>query len=150
MAMGNLGLTTFTHSASHYAISPRRWANRALTFFGYGIIFGTSTTWWWNKHGVVHHTTPNVIGLDDDVDLLPWFALTEDEFNAGSRLQRSYYRRQWIVLPLALALTAINMVVSSWRFLLSALADPERRNPMHWVDLGVLLTHVVLWLGCRC
>ena len=147
MAMGNLGITTHSHTSSHNATSPRLWVNKALTYFGFGIIFGTSTTWWWNKHIAVHHPTPNVIGLDDDVDLLPWFALTEEEFNAGGPLRRLYNRWQWVALPLALALTAVNMMISSWRFLLAALRDPARRTRLHWIDLGVLLAHYALWIA---
>ncbi|HEX5726516.1 MAG TPA: fatty acid desaturase [Longimicrobiaceae bacterium] len=147
MALANLGITTHTHSSSHNATSPRLWVNKALTFFGYGICFGTSSTWWWNKHIAVHHPTPNVIGLDDDVDLLPWFALTEEEFHSGGPLRRWYYRHQWLVLPLAVGLTAVNMVWSSWRFLLAALRDPRRRSALHWIDLGVLLAHLALWIA---
>ena len=147
MAMGNLGITTHSHTSSHNGTSNRRWVNRALTYFGFGIIFGTSTTWWWNKHISVHHATPNVIGLDDDVDLLPWFALTQEEFHSGSRLRRWYYRWQWLALPPAMCLTALNMMLSSWRYLLAALRDPARRNRLHWIDVGVLVTHYTLWLG---
>lgn len=147
MALGNLGIATHTHSSSHNATSPKLWVNKALTFFGYGLMFGTSSAWWWNKHIAVHHATPNVIGLDDDVDLLPWFALTEAEFNSGGRLRRWYYRRQWMALPLAVALTAVNMVWSSWSFLWAALRDPRRRSALHWVDAGVLAAHCALWLA---
>jgi len=147
MAMGNLGITTHSHTSSHNGTSPRLWVNKALTFFGFGLVFGTSTTWWWNKHIAVHHPTPNVIGLDDDVDLLPWFALTEEEFRSGGPLRRLYHRWQWMVLPVALGLTAVNMILSSWRFLLGALRDPARRSALHWIDLGVLAAHYALWIG---
>src|SRR4051812_41840566 len=147
MTLGNLGISGHTHTSSHNGISPRLWVNRALTFFGYGLMFGTSSSWWWNKHIVVHHATPNVIGLDDDVDLLPWFALTEDGFNSGGPLRRWYYRHQWMVLPLALALTALNMTRSSNVYLVTALRDPRRRRPLLWIDLGVVVAHWLLWIA---
>lgn len=147
MAMGNLGITTHSHTSSHNGTSPRLWVNKALTYFGFGLVFGTSTTWWWNKHVAVHHPTPNVIGLDDDVDLLPWFALTEEEFRSGGPLRRTYHRWQWMALPLALGLTAVSMMLSSWKFLAAALRDPARRNALHWMDLGVLALHYALWIG---
>lgn len=147
MTLGNLGISGHTHTSSHNGTSPRLWVNRALTFFGYGIMFGTSSTWWWNKHIAVHHTTPNVIGLDDDVDLLPWFALTEEAFNSGGPLRRWYYRHQWMLLPLALALTALNMTRASNVYLLAALRDPRRRRPLLWIDLGAVVAHYVLWIG---
>jgi linoleoyl-CoA desaturase len=147
MAMGNLGITTHSHTSSHNGTSRRLWVNKALTYFGFGMIFGTSTTWWWNKHIAVHHPTPNVIGLDDDVDLLPWFALTEEEFRSGGPLRRLYYRWQWVALPLALGLTAVNMMLSSIQFLAAALRDRSRRTALHWIDLGVLAAHYGLWIG---
>lgn len=147
MAMGNLGLTTHGHSSSHNATSDRLWVNRALTLFCYGLVFGTSTIWWRHKHVAVHHVTPNVIGLDDDVDLLPWFALTEEAFQSGSAGWRRYYRYQWLVLPVALGLTALNMMRKSWIHLLRELRDPARRTRLHWLDLGVLASHYTLFLA---
>ncbi|HEV7589136.1 MAG TPA: hypothetical protein VGO40_13560, partial [Longimicrobium sp.] len=130
MALGNLGITTHTHSSSHNGTSPRLWVNKALTLFGYGVWFGTSAHYWWNKHVAVHHATPNVVGLDDDVDLLPWFALTEEQFQEGGPLRRAYYRVQWLVVPLAVGLTALNMIRASWVYLAEAVRDPRRRTPL--------------------
>jgi linoleoyl-CoA desaturase len=146
MAMGNLGITTHGHSSSHNGTSDRLWVNRALTLFCYGGVFGTSTIWWRHKHVAVHHVTPNVIGLDDDVDLLPWFALTREGSESGSPAWRWYYRHQWMVLPVALALTALNMMRKSWIYLVAELRIPGRRTTLHWIDLGVLIVHYSLFL----
>ncbi|MEY4635738.1 MAG: hypothetical protein RJA55_1536 [Acidobacteriota bacterium] len=146
MTLGNLGLTTYGHSASHNGIAERTWVNRALMYLVYGVIFGTSSSWWWNKHIAVHHATPNVLGLDDDVHLLPWFALTDEQARTGSPLQQWYYRRQWLVLPLALALTAISMMVSSWLFLARALSS-SRRTSRHVADVIALLLHPLAWIA---
>jgi len=150
MTLGNLGISGHTHTSSHNGTSPRLWVNRALTFFGYGLMFGTSAAWWWNKHIAVHHATPNVIGLDDDVDLLPWFALTEEDFARGGPLRRWYHRHQWLLLPPALALTALNMTRASNAYLVGALRDPGtpgRRRPLLWADLAAVVTHYALWIA---
>ncbi|HUR34272.1 MAG TPA: acyl-CoA desaturase [Vicinamibacterales bacterium] len=147
MTFGNLGLTTYGHSAAHNGISPRGWINEALLLLTFGLAFGTSATWWRNKHNTVHHTTPNVIGLDDDVALLPWFALTDEEARSGGPRRRWYYRWQWAIVPIALALTAFSMMVSSWRFLGTILADPRRRNGRHAADAAAIGLHYVLWIG---
>lgn len=146
MTFGNLGLTNFGHSASHNGISERGWINRGLLLLTFGAAFGTSSTWWISKHVVVHHNTPNVIGLDDDVALLPWFALTEEQARSGSRWQQRYFRHQWLALPLALALTAFSMMLSSWRFLAAALSDPRRRSALHVGDAAAIVLHYLVWL----
>jgi linoleoyl-CoA desaturase len=147
MTFGNLGLTNFGHSASHNGISERWWINRGLLLLTFGAAFGTSATWWISKHVVVHHNTPNVIGLDDDVALLPWFALTDEQARSGGRLQQWYFRHQWIALPLALALTAFSMMLSSWRFLATALSNRRRRSVWHVTDLAAIVLHYVLWIA---
>ncbi|HEV2146759.1 MAG TPA: fatty acid desaturase [Longimicrobiaceae bacterium] len=147
MTLGNLGIATSTHTSSHNATSDRLWVNKALTFFGYPFMFGASAMYWYTKHIAVHHPTPNVIGLDDDVDLLPWFALTEEEFNQGGPLRRLYYRHQWVLVPLAIALNHLNLTYTSLRYLAGALRDPRGRSRMHWIDVGVVLSHYALWIG---
>jgi linoleoyl-CoA desaturase len=147
MTLGNLGLTNFGHSASHNGITERAWINRALLLLTFGAAFGTSSMWWVNKHIVVHHTTPNVVGLDDDVALFPWFALTEDQARSGGRWRRRYFRYQWMALPLVMALTAVSMTASSWRFLAGAIADPQRRSAQHFADAVAILIHFALWIA---
>lgn len=147
MSCGNLGITTSTHTSSHNATSRKLWVNKALTFFGYPLMFGASATYWWNKHIAVHHPTPNVIGLDDDIDLLPWFALTEEDFNSGGRLKRWYHRHQWLLVPLAIALNTFNLLQTATRYMLNALRDPERRSRLHWIDLCTVTMHFVLFIG---
>jgi fatty acid desaturase len=147
MALGNLGITTHTHSSSHNGTSPKLWVNKALTLLGYGVWFGTSAHYWWNKHVAVHHATPNVVGLDDDVDLLPWFALTEEQFQQGGPLRRAYYRVQWLVVPLAVGLTALNMIRASWVYLAEAARDPRRRTPLLWLDVAMVCAHYLVWIG---
>jgi linoleoyl-CoA desaturase len=147
MTFGNLGLTTYGHSAAHNGISPRGWVNHALLLLTFGLAFGTSAAWWLNKHNLVHHATPNVIGLDDDVALLPWFALTDEEARIGGPGRRWYYRWQWAIVPLALALTAFTMMLSSWRFLTAILLDPRRRTARHAADAAAIVLHYALWIG---
>ena len=50
-----------THTSTHYATSDKRWANEALSYFGYPMFLGLSATYWWHKHVVLHHPAPNVV-----------------------------------------------------------------------------------------
>ena len=144
--LGSLGVTINTHTSSHYATSDRRWVNEFLTYFGYPFLVGFSATYWWHKHVVRHHPSPNVIGLDDDVDLQPLFAVNTAEMHARSALLRGYYRAQWLVVPIAIFLNSFNLELSGWRHLIGALRDPTRRRIMHWIDLAALCLQWLLWI----
>ncbi len=50
--VGSNGVSTNTHTSSHYATSRKRWVNELLTFFGYPIFVGMSACYWWHKHVV--------------------------------------------------------------------------------------------------
>jgi fatty acid desaturase len=140
---GCLGMATSAHTSSHYATSNSRPMNRFLTYFGFPFFFGVSATYWWNKHVVVHHPVPNIVGLDDDIDLRPFFAITESD---DGRARRLYYRLQWILAPLALALNEFNIQRSGWIFLVKRLRDPKQRRRSHWADLGTLVLHWGTWV----
>jgi fatty acid desaturase len=143
---GSLGVATNTHTSSHYATSRLRRVNEALTYFGYPFFVGMSATYWWHKHLVVHHPSPNVIGVDDDIDLSPWFAMTEPELSQSRGARRFYYRHlQWLVFPPTVALNGFNMQASGLRYLARLIQDPRRRRTAHWLDLAMLAAHVVVF-----
>jgi len=105
-AAGSIGIGTNTHTSSHNATSNKRWVNELLTYLGYPVYFGLSATYWRHKHVVMHHSAPNVMGIDADADLSPWFATTADEIAHSSGMRRFYYERvQVLVFPIAIALT---------------------------------------------
>lgn len=141
---GCLGMSTNAHTASHYAAVRSRWLNKAMTYFGYAFFFGVSATYWWNKHCVVHHPAPNLVGKDDDIDLAPFFAITEDQFEKGPL--RLLHRFQWVLVPLALCLNEFNIQRSGWVFLLSKLRNRGERKAAHWIDLATLLLHWATWV----
>ena len=146
--VGSMGVSTNTHTSSHYATSRKRWVNELLTFFGYPIFVGISACYWWHKHVVVHHPAPNVIGVDGDVDLLPWFARTREEVLRTSGGRRIYYEKiQGLIFPFAIALIGFNMQAAGWRSLISSLRRSGGPKKKEWVDLGSMVLHYVIWLG---
>ncbi|MBZ5607500.1 MAG: fatty acid desaturase [Acidobacteriia bacterium] len=147
-AFGCMGVGTNTHTSTHYGTSDKRWLNEALSYFGYPMFVGLSATFWWHKHVVLHHPAPNVVGVDSDADLLPWFAITANEVHASSGFRRFYHRRlQFWLFPLALAVNCISIQMSGWVYLLGMLRHPKRRKSAHWIDAGALVLHYVLWIG---
>jgi linoleoyl-CoA desaturase len=147
VAYGGLGIVTNTHTSSHNATSGSMALNRALTYFGYTFLFGTAAHYWWNKHCVIHHPAPNVIEVDGDVDLMPFFVLNERELKESRGFARFFYRVQWIFILLILPLNTFFTQYQGYRYLLPVLADRQRRRPGHWLDLGVLVLHLLAWLA---
>jgi fatty acid desaturase len=145
---GCMGVGTNTHTSTHYGTSDKRWVNQALSYFGYPMFLGLSATYWWHKHVVQHHPAPNVVGVDDDSDLLPWFAMTADEVRASSGLLRFYYEHlQFWLFPFALAANNFSIQRAGWAHLIRALRHSKGRRPGHWIDLGALVMHYVIWVG---
>ena len=144
---GFVGISTSCHTASHYAVFKRKKANERLTFFGYPVMLGLSATYWWHHHLGAHHKSPNGVGVDADIDLKPFFAVTEDVYEHAGPWLRAYYERQWLLAPLAIALNSFNIQRRGWVYLLSRLGNRQRRRPEHGLDLALLLLHFGLWLG---
>jgi len=144
---GSLGVATNTHTSSHQATSRRPWLNELLTYFGCPFFLGFSATYWWHKHLALHHPTPNVVGRDQDMDLWPWFALTEQEVSRAAGLRRSYYERwQWLAFPLLVALNGFNMQRAGLAHLAGAWRSGRFRRA-HLVDAAALWAHLVAWVA---
>jgi fatty acid desaturase len=141
-----MGVGTNTHTSSHYGTSDKRWVNEALSYLGYPMFVGLSATYWWHKHVTLHHPSPNVVGVDTDSDLLPWFAITADEVNASSGFRRFYHERlQFWLFPFALALNCFSIQMAGWTHVIRMLGST--RKSAHWIDLGAMLLHFGLWIG---
>ena len=69
------------HDLGHNGVTHDRWWDQAL-----GVVFGPLLTGisigWWKKSHNTHHTVPNSIDYDQDVQYLPLFALSEKYFNS--------------------------------------------------------------------
>ncbi len=103
LALAGIGFSVM-HDGNHGAYSRRRWVNR-LT--GATIDFmGGSSYVWRQKHNVLHHTYTNIDGVDDDIELRPFFRLTESQGRSWfHRFQHIYwvplfafFTTKWILL----------------------------------------------------
>lgn len=146
--LGSMGVGSNSHTSSHGATSEKPWVNQALTFFGSPFFFGVAATYWWNKHVAGHHRSTNIVGADPDIDFIPLFALTEDELRQSRGWRRWYHRHlQWLVFPIALAFNQFNMQKDGWRFVLTRLRDPARRETSHWIDLAAMSLHLLVFVA---
>jgi linoleoyl-CoA desaturase len=65
LAAAGIGMNV-QHDGSHGSYSPHRRLNRVMAFTL--DLLGGSSYVWRHKHNVLHHTWPNVAGVDDDID----------------------------------------------------------------------------------
>jgi fatty acid desaturase len=144
-AYASVAVSTNGHTASHYATSDRKWLNELLTYVTYPFTLMVSANYWWHKHVTLHHPAPNVVGLDGDIELMPWFAYTEEDYRRGGRLRRLYYRLQGLIVPFVIAMLAIKMQLQSQVYLARVLCDRSQRKAGHWLDLALSITHVGVW-----
>lgn len=147
MSAAAMGIGTHTHTSAHHATSERRWLNTTLTYLGYPLFGGFSASWWAYKHHVIHHAAPNVVGVDEDADLTPYFTLTKPDPTRVRGLLGRWYRVQWLVFPFALALNYINFVGHSWAFVIGRLIRGEGRRPALLLDLALMTLHLVISIG---
>jgi linoleoyl-CoA desaturase len=148
---GCMGVGTNTHTSTHYGTSDKRWVNEGLSYLGYPMFLGLSATFWWHKHVVLHHPSPNVIGVDTDADLLPWFTITADELHASFGFRRFYHRRlQFWLFPFALALNCFAIQLAGCTYLAGKLRDSRQRKAAHWIDAGSMILHCLIWVVLPC
>lgn len=142
---GMLGVATNSHTASHNASVSNGWTNRILVLIGYPFFLQLSATYWHNKHVVIHHPAPNIVGVDEDIDFAPWFAITDTDYENAKGLKKFWYDIQWVFFPVAILTNGFNVQVAGWRFLLGKLFSRDRRIS-HWYDLAAMLGHIGVWI----
>jgi len=146
LTIGVLGGAAHTHTASHQGLFRTRWLNNLVVFLGYPFQVGLSATHWWHKHVVVHHPNPNIQGIDEDIDFMPYFALTEADLKNVSGIRRLWYEWQWLIFPVSLSLTFANMQLAGWKHLGSVLVNRQHRRLIHWLDLASLIGHYACFI----
>ena len=143
--LSSVGITTGTHTASHYALVKSRSINKFIVYFGYGFFYAQSYEYWIHKHIKVHHLNPNIVGVDEDINLMPWFAMNKDEYNRASTLKKAYFKIQVVLFPIALTLNIFNVQKDSFVYLYKMIKDKGLTNRIK-LDLSLMITHYLFWI----
>ena len=126
------------HEAAHRQILSRGPANDRLARLLAGAI-GMSYAWWDSKHSR-HHSNPNRVGKDPDIQVDTISFIEEDAVQARG-LRRSITKRQgWFFFPL-LTLEGLNLHFHSLRHLLGK--EPVKGR---WIELTIIVTRFALLL----
>ena len=126
------------HEAAHRQILARGPMNDRLARVLAGLV-GMSYSWWDSKHSR-HHSNPNRIGKDPDIDVDTISFIEEDAAQARG-LRRAITRRQgWLFFPL-LTLEGLNLHLHSFKYLF-------RRETVkgRWVEIGIIAARFAVLL----
>ena len=141
--LSGIGIVTGTHTASHNSLVKNRSINSFLVHIGYGLFFGTSYQYWMNKHVKVHHPNPNVVGVDEDINLMPWFVMNQDDYEKASPLKKKYFKIQFLIIPFALSLNLFNVQKDGLVYLFSQIKQKGLTKEL-LIDLSVVFIHFLV------
>lgn len=116
------------HDALHGAYSSRDWVNRVLGFSFE--LMGASGYMWKITHNVIHHTYPNVHGLDEDLEVSPLLRLSPEAQH------RPIHRYQHLYAFAAYSVTTLFWVFAKdYKYFLKRDLGPfkEKRHPVSQV-----------------
>ena len=143
---GALGIGMTGHNASHCNVTGSKSIDRALTYLTMTVLNGISAMYWRHKHIRLHHSAPNSIGLDTDIDLLPFFALNQDEVREARGWRRRFYRIQHWLFPLAISANMLNLQASGLFYLCGLLREQNNsRRAAVWADMACVALHYILF-----
>lgn len=128
------------HDANHGSASRRGWLNRALAFSA--DLIGGSSYLWRQRHNVLHHTWPNVAGLDADGDAGAFLRL------APTQPLRRAHRWQWLYAWPLYGLFALKWwLADDFKELVTGRVGEHPCPRPHGRDLALLLLGKALFYG---
>jgi len=89
--------TFVAHDLIHGQYFERK-LNKRLSYLFANVIMGISSSWWENKHNILHHTFTNIINKDTDIDMAGGAFIGKTEF--GKFFHKNQHILFWGFLPL--------------------------------------------------
>jgi fatty acid desaturase len=134
------------HEATHGAVYRSARANAALRTAAFPLLSGMSGLYWRHKHNVLHHQNPNTVGLDQDLEVLP-FAVGWN-FHVHSHPAFRWFQRRlqrgwmfWLLSPLL----AWDLRIRGARYLAGEVRH-GRVDAELLIDLAAVIAHVLLFV----
>jgi fatty acid desaturase len=138
------------HDATHRATFRSPLANATLRSLAFPLLSGMSGLFWRYKHNVLHHTNPNVIGYDEDLEVLP-FAIGRPFHLGSSRTERwiqKHIQCAWLFWPMTTMLPW-DLRSRSVRYLISHLR--AKGVSAEWsADVAMILCHWTFFVVLPC
>ncbi len=138
-------LAMIGHDAGHRALSKSGWRCELMYHLAFTVLGGLGALQWKDKHNVRHHGHPNVIGVDDDMEVWP-LAHIRAEYERSGPVRRWVQRnlQGYLWWPMTMLFTWSMKVDTTAMMIRYA---RERGIDRAWlVDLTCQIAHYVLWL----
>ena len=133
-----LGLVA--HDAGHQQIFASVRRNDSISLL-VGFLMGMVPSWWHDKHNMRHHSNPNKIGQDGDIDVSV-LAFTVGRALAKTGLQRFMVRYQAFLFFPALLLASVSFLFAGIHYVLTG---GKVRYPV--VEPLLVVAHLAAYLG---
>ncbi len=127
-----------THEAAHRQVLAKVSSNDRLARLLAGFV-GLSYSWWDSKH-TRHHSNPNQVGKDPDIDIDTISFIQEDAAKSRGIVRAITRRQGWLFFPL-LTFEGGNLHFQSIKYLVTPGPVPRR-----WTELGLIAARFVLYL----
>jgi fatty acid desaturase 2 (delta-6 desaturase) len=130
----------------HYSLTGNILIDRTLQIVLYGVGCGMSGSWWRSQHNK-HHSMPQKLGHDVDLNTLPLVAFTEKIVKRAGLPQKVWVRLQAFLFPVVITL----LVALGWQFYLHPRHIVRQKNIPEAVSLaarfGVFFAFIVPKFG---
>lgn len=139
MAFALVQIAFVGHNSGHRQVGTRPWQDVAITQTVFGLLLGTSASWWVEKHNE-HHGHPNVDDLDPDINF-PMMAFSADQALRKQGLPRFVVAYQALLYPFMITLITLEMRWVSIKKILSGTV----RHP--WLEASLMASFFVWYFG---
>lgn len=137
MAMGQGRCGWLMHEGGHYSLTGDIFVDRTLQVIIYGVGTGMSASWWRVQHNK-HHSMPQKLGHDVDLNTLPLVAFTEKVCKRMGATQKLWIRMQPVLFP---GITTL-LVALGWQYYLHIRHILRVKN---WGELAAIIVRHVIW-----
>lgn len=138
-ALASAQLGFLGHDGGHRQIFHSTRKNEILTLITGNLLIGMSNGWWLDKHNA-HHSHPNEVDMDPDIDL-GVLAFSDEDARSKKGIQRMIVKRQkYFFFPL-LALLGLDLQKRSIVYLW------QTREKYHTIETLLLILHYALYFA---
>jgi fatty acid desaturase len=125
------------HEGGHYSMTGNIAIDKMFQVWIYGVGCGMSGSWWRNQHNK-HHSMPQKLGHDVDLNTLPLVAFTNKVVKRSGFPQKLWLKMQAFLFPVITCL----LVALGWQFFLHPRHILRTKN---YMELAALLVRGALW-----